>query len=63
MQQSLAQEEDGAISQGTNIMQQNTRLIILTLEASHLVLFALRPGHLRLAISKPIIASYAAKQH
>lgn len=41
MQQSLAQEEDGAISQGTNIMQQNTRLIILTLEASPLALLAL----------------------
>ncbi|CAL8465195.1 g4730 [Coccomyxa elongata] len=32
LQQSLAQEEDGVVSQGTNIMQQNTRLIILTLE-------------------------------
>ncbi|BDA50302.1 hypothetical protein COCOBI_15-4310 [Coccomyxa sp. Obi] len=32
LQQSLAQEEDGAVSQGTSIMQQNTRLIILTLE-------------------------------
>ena len=34
MQQALAQEEGGGVSQGTKFMQQNTRLVILTLEAS-----------------------------
>ena len=34
LQQSLAQEEDGAVSQGADFMQQNTRVVVLTLEAS-----------------------------
>lgn len=34
IQQSLAQEEDGGVSQGADFMQQNTRVVVLTLEAS-----------------------------
>jgi hypothetical protein len=45
VQQSLAQEQDaGGLSPTTKLMQQNARLVVMTLEVRRSLLYLPRPG-------------------